>query len=1386
VSRIFLSHSSKDLREAVALKRWLAEQDAALADEIFLDVEGLRPGMRWRDALRRANARCEAVICLLSRNWEGSTECKTEYRTAENLNKQILCARLEPSTGDELISEWQRCDLFGDGPKTQVEIGDGAPVEFMTEGLLRLRDAIGEAGIGPESFPWPPPGDPDRAPYRGWQPLEHADAAVFFGRDAAIVRALDSIRGMRLTGLKSLFVVLGPSGTGKSSFLRAGLLPRLAREDRRFVLLDIVRPERNVLTGDTGLAQAIVATRHRFGLTGTSLGEVKTACAGGDVDRVAQWLTETREAAAAQLLADVEDNSAPSPPTLILPLDQAEELFSADAGPQADQFLTLVRDLARSLNDPHSEAGLIVLGTIRTDRYEVMQTHPDLVGVEALVFDELKPMPVAQFTEVITGPANRATRAGQPLRIAPDLRDRLLRDAGKGADTLPMLSLTLSRLYTDYGSTAELTVEQYESMGGMRQVVQTEIDEVLAAEPEQRQEQLSLLRSAFIPWLATINPDNDQPLRRVARYADLPEDSRPLIDALVAKRLMVKGTRGGDVVVEVALESLLRQWDELAGWLREERQDLKAADDLERAATAWRANGHDSAWLLTRTRLTDAETLVTKDGFRQRLSSVHDYLAASRDAENERLGEEENRRQSELLNAQERQATAEAHAATLRRRSRVLRAVLAVTAVVAIGAVVAFGFAMNSRSQAQARFRQATSVRLAAEAQAMLANTRAGSDVQAFQQLIAANALSPGAFDDAIYTTVVKAFDTVKVIQTPSLVEGIDLSPDGRRIVTGGKDPTLRTWDAQTGQPLQPTFTGHTELIDAVVFSRDGRRLASASDDHTARLWNADTGRQIGQPLTHDDEVWAVAFSPDGHILASGGKDSSIRLWNVDTGQPIGDPLTGHTAGINYLEFSPDGRHLASSSEDHTLRMWDVKTRAQVGNPFATAPDMLFGIAFSPDGTRIAAGGRDKNVRVWDANTGKPALTPIPAGMSVVAFSTDGRLLVTADGEGVVRIWDAATGQPVGAPMEGHDGNIWGIVFGPGGHRLVSGGDDGTIRVWNFDTGVPLTGHTAGVSGVTFSPDGRRVASASDDGTVRMWKTDTGRPVGDPLRHDAAVSSLEFSRDGHLLATSSADGTVRLWDANAGTPFGASFNAGQGPLTSVAVSQNGHRLITGGGTTARLWDAATGDPVGSPMPHRDPVLVVAFSPDGSRVATGTGGNTVSLWNTDTGQMSAHTDMPYGNDIRALAFSPDGKILASAGTDTTVRLWDAKTLQPIGEPFAGHLDTILGIAFSPDGHRLASASRDDGVRVWDVQTGHQIGEPLTGHTDEVNSVAFSPDGKLIVSGSADATLRFWPATGSPKDLCDKLTANMSHKQWNQWVSPDIDYIKVCPDLPIPSD
>ncbi|BBX65648.1 hypothetical protein MSAS_48220 [Mycobacterium saskatchewanense] len=990
--RIFLSHSSKDNTEAAALRQWLIDQRPELVSEIFLDIaedSGLAPGRRWKDALRQANERCEAVICLVSHAWGSSPECKTEYRTAETLGKQILVARLEDTGDSDITAEWQRCDLFAPGPTTEITTAAGAPVLFNAASLDQLKKAIEGTGIGPENFVWPPRRDPDRAPYRGWEPFEDIDAGVFFGRNAAIMHGTDELRKMRFAGVKSLFVVLGPSGSGKSSFLRAGLIPRLQRDDRNFAVLGIVRPGRNALTGESGLAAAIHTARRELGLAGApTFGEIKTICREPDVGRVCELLLEIRDAAAARLA--YKANAKHQAPTLVLPLDQAEELFSAESvsaqtAQEAARFLELVAAVIARINT--DDGRLIVAATIRTDRYEAMQSHPALDGIGTDLFNDLKTMPQHHFPGVIRGPAARASEAGDHLAIADDLVDRLVTDAGGGADTLPLLALTLQRLYTDYGTAEEITSDHYQAMGGMPNVVNNQIEDILSADPRDRDTALELLRSAFIPWLASINPDNDKALRRVALESELPAESRSLIDAFVEKRLLVRDRRGSEVVVEVALESLLRQWDELSHWLEDERQNLAAATDLERSAAAWDRHGRDESWLLGGSRLAAAEKVAVRPGFAERLAAAAEYLAASRHCEEDKL--------------------------EIERR----------------------------------RHYDAVARRLVIEAKAMMAQTIPGGDAGAFQQLLAARAIASEPDNVPIAEALALRPGTLKIMDAGKPLLGLAIRPDGQRIAGAGDDALIRIWDAVTGQPVGRPLAGHDVRVQGVAFSPDGRWLGSAGGDRTVRVWDAETGEPVGRPLTgHAGVVYGVAFSRDGRWVASAGDDRTVRVWDVATGEPIGDPLTGHAGIVYSVAFSPDGL-LASGGGDRTVRVWDPVSGCAVGNALTGHGETVWVVAFSPDGRRLASGSRDQTVRFWDPLSGEPLGDPLAGHTDVVrdvSFSPDGQRLATASYDGTLRIWEGATSET----LRGHTDAVYGVAFSPDGRRLASCSQDGTSRLW--------------------------------------------------------------------------------------------------------------------------------------------------------------------------------------------------------------------------------------------------------------------------------------------------------------------------------------------------
>jgi len=644
MSRIFLSHSSENNAEAVALRDWLERE--GWKDEIFLDLDpnrGIAAGERWERALNEAANRCEAVLFLVSKAWLSSAWCRKESILAHRLNKRLFGILIEDlpvgELPEELAGTWQIVRLAAGRDHVMLRVvlpvtHDEAHVTFSAEGLQRLKHGLEEAGLEAGYFGWPPQSDPNRPPYRGLRPLEAADAGIFFGRGGPIVEALDRLRGLRETTPPRLLVILGASGAGKSSFLRAGLFPRLARDDRHFLPLPIIRPERAAINGDAGLLPALEEAFYAVGIA-TTRAKLRAAIEGGASKLRALLQTLADKATQSALDAD----SKPKPPTLIISVDQGEELFLLEGQEEAQVLLGLLRDLLL-----HDEPAIIAVFTIRSDNYEGLQLAKELEGVRQETFS-LPPMPKGSYAEVIKGPARRLEGTERPLEVEEALVDTLLADieAGGAKDALPLLAFTLERLYVEEGGDGDLTAAEYRSLGGIRGSIEAAVERALKAAdadpaiPRDRLARLALLHRGLIPWLAGIDPDTGAPRRRVARLSEIPPEARPLIQHLVEQRLLATDVAKdtGENTIEPAHEALLRQWGLLQGWLTEDAGLLAVLEGVKRASRDWAANATNAAWLAHATdRLAAAERLSARPDLAANLEPTdHQYLAACRKAE---------------------------------------------------------------------------------------------------------------------------------------------------------------------------------------------------------------------------------------------------------------------------------------------------------------------------------------------------------------------------------------------------------------------------------------------------------------------------------------------------------------------------------------------------------------------------------------------------------------------------------------------------------------------------------------------------------------------------------------------------------------------------------
>ncbi|MGW0778941.1 nSTAND1 domain-containing NTPase [Streptomyces sp. NPDC002835] len=1213
-------------------------------------------------------------------------------------------------------------------------------------------------------------------PYPGLAAFSSEQAQWFFGRDALVAKLL--VRLDTCLAVGGALVVVAPSGAGKSSLLRAGLLPEVAR---------------GALPGSAYWPRLwLTPTAHPMAALGARLPEVTYAGQGesGDGAQGPVWRPDVMRRALAE-----DDGDPGAERRLVLVVDQLEELFTlcADERERRD-FLDAVLRLADMGPGGEPPVALVVFG-LRSDFYTHCATHPGLLDAVERNQVIVGPLSRAGVREAILHPARAVG-----LDLEPGLVQVLLRDLGAtepdpappGSDEadayevgrLPLLAHALRATWL-CRSGHVLTVDGYESTGGIAHSVTAEADRCFDQLDPQVQ------RTAESVFLRLVKfGDGTHDTRRPARYAELlghgarAEETAEVVETFTRGRLL---TREQDTVT-ITHEVLLRAWPRLRQWSEAHRAQYMARQRLEDAATAWQEANRDAGLLYRGHRLDEARALANDKDTGECGPVVSAFLAAS---------------------ARQRH-----------RARRIRQGVIAGLTALAVLAAVSAALAFHQRNTAQ----QERNTAILGETRAQADLLRETDASLAAQLDLVAHRMSPAASTETRLLSAQNVPLATVLSGHTDRVNAVDFSPDGRLLASASGDGTIRLWNtARTDHPvpLGAPIRGFRGGLRALAFSPRGHLLAATGDDGTVHMWDVQDPHHpagLGTPArVGTSALNTLAFSPDGHALATAGHGGRIHLWDTTDPRhprPLAEPLPASADEVNGVAFSPDGKLLASGGSEATVRLWKVADRR---NPSAVGrtPDISFkagnpgsaqAVAFSPDGRTLTAAGSDQTAHLWDVtNPAKPRQLESPVSNNVVntvAFSNNGRLMAYGGDDNTIwlenvmapnKVWDLTQ------PLTGHTGHVLGLAFDPKGTMLASAGADHTIRLWTIPRTI-LSGHTSYVDTVAVSPNGHLLASGSEDNTVRLWDVKnpaTPRPLSASIRgRTPYVNWTAFSPDGKTLAVA-AGPDIQLWDVTVPAtpkPLSGPLHNPRENFLAVGFTPDGRTLAgSNGDGTVALWNVS--DPshptaLGPPLnTGAGSVNRLAVSPDGRTLAAAAQNGTLRLWDITEPTRPTTLGLPLrasADPVQTIVFSPDGRTLAASGNDAKIRLWnitDRTHPTPTAPPLTGHNDTVYTLAFSPDGQTLVSGSFDRTLRLWDVDEGGRArahGLPVTGVIDYVNDVAFSPDGRFLFIGTGNATVHILPlSTQAAVNYVCRVTGNLlTPALWRTYI-PQLPYDPPCP-------
>ena len=1178
--------------------------------------------------------------------------------------------------------------------------------------------------------------DPSTNPFPGLRPFRTDEEYLFFGRDEQCEDLLRLLRKRRFIG------VLGSSGTGKSSLVRAGLLPALYRgglnDAGSHWSVALCRPGGNPARN---LAQALVDSELWDHLDDDhpipEPIEIETV-----LQRSGMGIGEVTK------MAQMPDGE-----NLLVVIDQFEELFrfhqrssSLEDRERAEAFVSLLLEAARD-----DRYAIHVVLTMRSGFFGDCASFTGLSEVINRGAYLIPRLDRDQLKQAIEGPISVGGAT-----ITPRLTQRLLNDVGGSPDELPVLQHALMRSWDEWKADtsvgAPIDLHHYEKIGGMGEALARHADEVYQRFDEQDQRVARRLFKALTQKTAD-NRGIRRPmsLERLVGIISAPEEAVVrVVDAFRAPGVSFlmpspHHRMRPDSIVDISHESLMRVWTRLGAWVDEEMQSARIYQRLAETAALWEERQadlyHDPDLHIARAWNEESNpNALWADQYGGGFGRAMRFLSESQRKKEESERSAERARQEQLAAANALAAERSRSA----RRSRRFSLLLALFSVACVLLAAAAYFSMRFAVQ-QARAAQKAQ-KSAEEARQAVAVSFSQSDYQFGQSMAEA-----GRYGESL------------AYLTRALKNERGLTAAGDRIYNILTEVSL---------PVPHFYHRDSRDIEAIAFTPDSKEVITASEDDQGRLWDIDSGEERGA-WKHDGNVVCTAVSNDGKLIATGSRDSYVQLIDRASGKRIGAPIS-HNGAVNSVQFSPDDSMLLTTSDDHSVNLWDIARRRllQRGVHDGAVNDAQFG----PDQQTYVSVSDDNTARLWGLESGEELLqVDHDDDVTQVDFHPTGGFFVTASEDGTAKLWETIEGECLATFS--HESDVRNALFSPDGSSIATCSTDRTVRLWTTVTGEELYrwSHRDAVDGIDFSVDGRLIASASDDKTVRIWETETGveSPLS-PLVHRLDVDDAKFSPDGEWLATvadnevrvwrfenfreppqlfelagistgslsptsqwiaaGSEDGTIKQWEADTGELRLADLNHGAA-VSQVVYSPDGHWLITGDGSgRVRVWDADSGQPVTPVLDHKNPIVALVMPRNDYLVVAN--GDQLQSWRLPSGELGP--SLSLSTNARTLEASLNGDYLAVGCEGATSLIIDVQTMARIHT--LSHGGGVNALDFSGLG-LLATASDDRSARLWDIASGDQQSRAM-GHGGEVHCVRFSPSGKYLVTGGFDQRAILW--------------------------------------------